>query len=115
MEIPCIVDYEQERRQLKATLAKLEDKLKALPEPEYAGITVNHKIFGTGRVEYRRGDVLPLRFQDGTTQSFSILECTNRELVNEVDLEAIPDMAPRMELHCRILKLRNRLLQIQNK
>ena len=72
MEIPCIVDYEQERRQLKATLAKLEDKLKALPEPEYAGITVNHKIFGTGRVEYRRGDVLSLRFQDGTTQRFSM-------------------------------------------
>lgn len=115
MEIPCIVDYDRERKIYSARLTYLENELKNTPEPDYTGLVVNHAFYGPGQVVYRCGGSLCLRFQDGSRETFCIGEALFLEWISEEELAAVPDEAPRRKLQDEILKLRDLLLKIKDK
>lgn len=115
MEIPCIIDYDRERKVGSARLAYLENKLKEMPEPDYTGVVVNHALYGPCQVVYRRRSALRLRLKDGTAKTFTIGDCLFMEWISEEELAVVPDEYPRKKLQDEILQLRDYLLKIKDK
>lgn len=48
----------------------------------FAGLTVNHRMFGMGVLEKKNGEIVEIRFADGMTRKLDLIACLEQELLS---------------------------------